>query len=68
VARKAVTALVTAAAAAAAGVAFWRRRGQLAEHVDVYASDGSMVSFAPGSAAGDRLLPLARRVLAAARG
>jgi hypothetical protein len=66
VARKATAAVLTAAAAA--GVAFWRRRRRPAEHVDVYASDGSMVSFAPGSAAGDRLLPLARRVLAAARG
>jgi hypothetical protein len=66
VARKAVAAVVTAAAAA--GVALWRRRARPTEHVDVYASDGSMVSFAPGSSAGDRLLPLARRVLAAARG
>ena len=65
-ARKAVAALLTAGAAA--GVAFWRRRGHVTEHVDVYASDGSMVSFERGSPAGDRLLPLARRVLAAARG
>ena len=65
-ARKAVAALLTAAAAA--GVTFWRRRGHVSEHVDVYASDGSMVSFERGSPAGDRLLPLARRVLAAARG
>jgi hypothetical protein len=66
VAREAVAAVLTAAAAA--GVALWRRRGRPAEHVDVYASDGSMVSFEPGSPAGDRLLPLARRVLSAARG
>ena len=65
-ARKAVAALLTATAAA--GVAFWRRRGHVPEHVDVYASDGSMVSFERGSPAGDRLLPLARRALAAARG
>jgi hypothetical protein len=66
VARKVAAAVLTAAAAA--GIAFWRRARRPAEHVDVYASDGSVVSFAPGSPAGDRLLPLARRVLAAARG
>jgi hypothetical protein len=38
------------------------------EHVDVYFADGSMVSLEPGSMDGDRLLPLARRALAAARG
>ena len=38
------------------------------EHVDVYFADGSMVSLEAGSADGDRLLPLARRALAAARG
>ncbi|MEX2103389.1 MAG: hypothetical protein WD805_05450 [Gaiellaceae bacterium] len=65
-ARKAVAAILTAGAAA--GAALGRRSRRPGEHVDVYASDGSMVSFAPGSPAGDRLLPLARRVLAAARG
>jgi hypothetical protein len=38
------------------------------EHVDVYFADGSMVSLEPGSAEGDKLLPLARRAIAAARG
>jgi hypothetical protein len=37
------------------------------ERVDVYFDDGSFVTFAAGSAEGDRLLPLARRVLLAAR-
>jgi hypothetical protein len=58
-------------AGAAAGAALWLRRagaGAPAEHVDVYYADGSMVSFAAGSAEGERLLPIARRVLAAARG
>jgi hypothetical protein len=50
------------------GAAFLRRRATPREHVDLYYADGSMVSFTPGSAEGDRLLPLARRVLAAARG
>ena len=44
------------------------RREQARERVDLYFSDGSSVSFEPGSPTGDRLLPLARQVLAAARG
>jgi hypothetical protein len=64
---KAVTALLLVGAGAAAFV--WRRRGAgPGERVDLYFSDGSMVSFGPGSPEGDRLLPLARRALAAARG
>jgi hypothetical protein len=56
-------------AGAAAGAALWlRRAGAPREHVDVYYADGSMVSFAAGSPEGERLLPIARRVLAAARG
>jgi hypothetical protein len=56
-------------AGAVAGAALWLRRGgPPREHVDVYFADGSMVSFTPGSPEGDRLLPIARRVLAAARG
>jgi hypothetical protein len=56
-------------AGAAAGAALWLRRGGAPrEHVDIYFADGSMVSFTPGSPEGDRLLPIARRVLAATRG
>jgi hypothetical protein len=60
-----------------AGVAFvgatvalfwWLRKEQARDHVDLYFSDGSTVSFEPGSPTGDRLLPLARQALAAARG
>ena len=51
-----------------AGAVFLRRRAAPREHVDLYYADGSMVSLTPGSPQGDRLLPLARRVLAAARG
>ena len=57
------------AGAAAAAAALWLRRGESPrEHVDLYFADGSMVSFVPGSPEGDRLLPIARRILAAARG
>jgi hypothetical protein len=56
-------------AGAAAGAALWLRQGGApGEHVDVYYADGSMVSFASGSPEGERLLPIARRVIAAARG
>jgi hypothetical protein len=56
-------------AGAGAGAALWLRKGGAPrEHVDVYYADGSMVSFASGSPEGERLLPIARRVLAAARG
>jgi acetyl esterase/lipase len=69
-ARSAFAALgLSAGAAAAAAAALWLRRGgSPREHVDLYFADGSMVSFVPGSSEGDRLLPIARRVLAAARG
>jgi hypothetical protein len=57
------------AAGAAAVAALWLRRGGgPREHVDLYFADGSMVSFATGSPEGERLLPIARRILAATRG
>jgi hypothetical protein len=65
-ARRTAAALVVALGAA--GAAFLRRRSRPKEHVDVYFDDGSMVSFEPGSPAGDRLLPLARRLLTTAHG
>jgi hypothetical protein len=52
----------------AAGAYWLRHTGAPREHVDIYFADGSMVSFVPGTAEGDKLLPIARRVLAAARG
>lgn len=55
-------------AAAAGALLLRRRRGARPERVDLYFADGSMVSLESGSADGDRLLPLARRALAAARG
>jgi hypothetical protein len=67
-ARSVVAALGLVAGAAAAGAYWVRHKGSPREHVDVYFADGSMVSFVPGSPEGDKLLPIARRVLAAARG
>jgi hypothetical protein len=61
--------LVLGSAALAGAILFVRTKSAAErEHVDVYFGDGSMVSLQPGSAESDRLLPLARRVLAAARG
>jgi len=41
--------------------------GGRSERLDLYFDDGSFVTFGAGSAEGDRLIPLARRVLVAAR-
>jgi hypothetical protein len=66
---RSVVAFVGVVAGAAAGAALWLRRGGAPrEHVDLYYADGSMVSFPSGSPEGEKLLPIARRVLAAARG
>jgi hypothetical protein len=53
---------------ATVGLFWWLRKEQARDHVDLYFTDGSAVSFEPGSPTGDRLLPLARKALAAARG
>jgi hypothetical protein len=58
-----------AAAAAVAGIAaaiIWRRRSRPREHVDLFFSDGSMVSFEQGSIEAARLLPLAHEIVAVA--
>ena len=49
------------------GAAFSRRRSAHAEHADLYFEDGSMLSLSNGSPGGDRLLPLARRIIGEAR-
>jgi hypothetical protein len=51
----------------AGSVAYRYLFGGRGERLDLYFDDGSFVTFAAGSAEGDRLLPLARRVLVAAR-
>jgi hypothetical protein len=66
---RSVLAVLGVVAGGAAGAALWLRRGGAPrEHVDLYYADGSMVSFPSGSTEGEKLLPIARRVLAAARG
>ena len=51
-----------------ASLFFWRRRSaSRAEKVELYYEDGSMISLVDGTEGADRLLPLARRVLSAAR-
>ena len=58
---------ITAALAIASivGIVLWRRRSKRRERVDLYFSDGSMVTFQQGSIEGARLLPLAHEILAA---
>jgi hypothetical protein len=53
----------------AAGLALWRRSaGKGRERIELYFSDGSMVSFPEDSTEAARLIPLARQVLTSARG
>lgn len=62
-------ATVLAAGGGVATLAFWfrKRLGARRERVDVYFEDGSFVTFEAGSREAARLLPLARKVLLAAR-
>jgi hypothetical protein len=56
------------ALASVAGVVLWRRSHRRREHADLYFADGSMVTFEEGSLEAERLLPLAREIVAAGRG
>jgi hypothetical protein len=51
----------------AGSVVFRRSFGRRRDSVDVYFDDGSMVSFTDGSEEAEKLLPVARDMLAAAR-
>ncbi len=55
-----------AAAGIAAGAAYesWRSK-QREDRLDIYFDDGSFVTYVDGSSEAERLLPLARAVLAA---
>lgn len=56
------------AGGAVAGAVLYRRwSGERRERIDVYFEDGSFVTFGPDSAEAERLLPIARQVVAAAR-
>jgi hypothetical protein len=60
--------VVAALLVVGASLFFWRRRSaSRAEKVELYYEDGSMISLVDGTEGADRLLPLARRVLSAAR-
>ena len=48
-------------------LAYRKLFGGRGESIDIYFDDGSFVTFAGGSPEAERLLPLARQVLAAAR-
>ncbi len=49
----------------AAGAAYESWRANRRDRLDVYFDDGSFVTYLDGSAEAERLLPLARQVLAA---
>ena len=51
----------------AGSVLYRRSTSRRRERLDLYFDDGSMVSFVEGSPEAERLLPVARDVLAAAR-
>ena len=59
--------LLVMGALGAAGAAFASRRRLPPERVDVYREDGELETFEPGSPEADQALPVARKILAAAR-
>jgi hypothetical protein len=65
--RKLLTGMMLAAGSLAGSVLYRRRAARRLERVDLYADDGSMVSVADGSPDAERLLTLARELMAVAR-
>ncbi len=65
--RRVLTAFLLGAGSLAGTVLYRRRAARRRERVDLYYEDGSMVSLTEGSPDAERLLPLARDVLDAAR-
>ena len=65
--RKALALLGFGTGIFAGSVAFRRSFARRRDRVDVYFGDGSMVSLAEGSPEIDRLIPIARKALAAAQ-
>ena len=62
--RKLVTGMLLAAGSLAGSVLVRRRAARRRERVDIYGEDGSMHSFAEGTAEAERLLPIAHGLLA----
>ena len=65
--RKALGVFGFATGVLAGSVLYRRSTGRRRDRVDVYFDDGSMVSLVEGSPEADKLLPVARDVLAAVR-
>jgi hypothetical protein len=65
--RKLLTGLLLGAGSIAGSVLYRRRAARRRERVDLYFDDGSMISIAEGQPDAERLLPIAREALAAAR-
>jgi len=63
--RRVFTGMLLAAGSLAGSVLYRRRAARRRERVDLYAEDGSMISIAEGTPDAERLLPLARNLLAA---
>ena len=59
--------MMLAAGSLAGSVLYRRRAARRRERVDVYAEDGSMASIADGSPEAERVLALARELMALAR-
>ena len=62
--RKVVTGFLLATGSLAGSVLVRRRASRRREHVDLYAEDGSMQSYADDSDEAARLLPIARELFA----
>jgi hypothetical protein len=65
--RRSAAALLGIVGGMVAGAAFIRRQAAHRERVDLYYADGSMLSLTNGAPGAERLLPLARDILRAAR-
>ncbi len=65
--RSLLNALLLVAGSASGALLLRRRAARRRERVDLYFDDGSMMSLTEGSPDAEQLLPLARRVLEAAR-